>query len=141
MSQDFFERHQPVLEKALAAARERGYWSPFSESPSPRNYGETAAQDGQAAFDALLGKEFALTVSGAEGTVGGEVSPFGFALNITYPRVSPERLLAMPSRPARTGVAPVLAPGWEYRWRFWHALTAAVSRWRTPCSTRRGRGS
>ncbi|AHV92774.1 phenylacetic acid degradation protein PaaN [Bordetella holmesii] len=94
MSQDFFERHQPVLEKALAAARERGYWSPFSESPSPRNYGETAAQDGQAAFDALLGKEFALTVSGAEGTVGGEVSPFGFALNITYPRVSPERLLA-----------------------------------------------
>ncbi|MCJ9712788.1 phenylacetic acid degradation protein PaaN, partial [Bordetella hinzii] len=58
MSQDFFERHQPVLEKALAAARERGYWSPFAESPSPRNYGETAAQDGQAAFDALLGKDF-----------------------------------------------------------------------------------
>ncbi|OZI74297.1 phenylacetic acid degradation protein PaaN [Bordetella genomosp. 12] len=94
MSQEFFERHQPVLEKALAAARERGYWSPFSESPSPRNYGETAAQDGQAAFDALLGKAFPLSVSGAEGTVSGEVSPFGFALNIAYPRVAPDRLLA-----------------------------------------------
>ncbi|MFU1947595.1 phenylacetic acid degradation protein PaaN, partial [Bordetella avium] len=94
MSQDFFELHQPVLEKALQAARERGYWSPFAESPSPRNYGETAAQDGQAAFDALLGKAFPLVVDGAEGSVSGEVSPFGFPLNIRYPRISPDRLVA-----------------------------------------------
>ncbi|QDJ51683.1 phenylacetic acid degradation protein PaaN [Bordetella hinzii] len=94
MSQDFFERHQPVLEKALAAARERGYWSPFAESPSPRNYGETAAQDGQAAFDALLGKDFPLAATGAEGKAGGEVSPFGFALDISYPRIAPATLLA-----------------------------------------------
>lgn len=94
MSQDFFELHQPVLEKALQAARERGYWSPFAESLSPRNYGETAAQDGQAAFDALLGKAFPLVVDGAEGSVSGEVSPFGFPLNIRYPRISPDRLVA-----------------------------------------------
>ncbi len=42
MSQQFFERHQPLLEQAMAAASLRGYWSPFAESPSPRNYGETA---------------------------------------------------------------------------------------------------
>ncbi len=94
MSQDFFERHQPVLEKALAAARERGYWSPFAESPSPRNYGETAAQDGQAAFDALQGKDFPLAATGAQGKAGGEVSPFGFALGISYPRIAPATLLA-----------------------------------------------
>lgn len=50
MSQKFFERHQPLLEQALAAAALRGYWSPFAESPSPRNYGETANDDGRTAF-------------------------------------------------------------------------------------------
>ena len=30
----------------------RGYWSPFAESPSPRHYGETANDDGRAAFEA-----------------------------------------------------------------------------------------
>ena len=85
--EDFFERHQPVLERALAAAAERGYWSPFAESPSPRNYGETANDDGRAAFEALRGKPFPLTLSGADGTVGDEQSPYGFALDITYPHV------------------------------------------------------
>lgn len=98
MSQDFFERHQPMLQKALEAAAQRGYWSPFPESPSPRNYGETAAQDGQAAFDALRGKPFALDLPQASGAVGGEVSPFGFELGITYPQVAPEALVAASSK-------------------------------------------
>ncbi|MCD0505421.1 phenylacetic acid degradation protein PaaN, partial [Bordetella petrii] len=93
MSHDFFERHQPLLEKALAAAAERGYWSPFAESPSPRHYGETANDDGRAAFEALRGKTFPLELAGAEGTVGGEQSPFGFPLDISYPRVPPAALL------------------------------------------------
>ncbi|MFJ1301490.1 phenylacetic acid degradation protein PaaN [Pseudomonadota bacterium AL_CKDN230030165-1A_HGKHYDSX7] len=94
MSNDFFERHRPLLDQAVKAAAERGYWSPFAESPSPRNYGETAAADGQAAFEALRGKAFGLDQTGAEGKVGGEVSPFGFALDITYPKMSPAKLVA-----------------------------------------------
>ena len=50
MSHSFFNKHEKVLNEALAAIRARGYWSPFSEMPSPKVYGETAAADGEAAF-------------------------------------------------------------------------------------------
>ncbi|EGP44976.1 phenylacetic acid degradation protein PaaN [Achromobacter insuavis] len=98
MSQKFFERHQPLLEQALAAAALRGYWSPFAESPSPRNYGETANDDGRAAFEALRGKPFPLNLHDADGTVGGEKSPFGFDLGITYPHVAAAKLVAASKR-------------------------------------------
>ena len=98
MSQAFFERHQPLLEQGLKAAAQRGYWSPFAESPSPRNYGETANEDGRAAFEALRGKPFALDLPGAEGTVGGEVSPYGFPLDIAYPRVPAGKLIEASAR-------------------------------------------
>ena len=58
MSHPLFERHAPTLERALTAIAERGYWSPYPESPSPKVYGEGAAEAGKAAFDALLGKPF-----------------------------------------------------------------------------------
>ncbi|MVW78956.1 phenylacetic acid degradation protein PaaN [Bordetella sp. 02P26C-1] len=87
MSSDFFQRHEPLLERAVEAAASRGYWSAFAESPSPRHYGETANEQGQAAFEALRGNEFPLALNGADGQVGDEQSPFGFALDITYPRV------------------------------------------------------
>lgn len=93
MPVDFFNTHQETLERAVAATAERGYWSPHSESPSPRAYGETAAQDGLAAFQALQGKAFPLDQQGAQGQVGGEVSPYGPALGITYPRVPPQTLV------------------------------------------------
>ncbi len=98
MSQKFFERHQPLLEQALAATALRGYWSPFAESPSPRNYGETANDDGRAAFEALKGKPFPLNLHDADGTVGGEKSPYGFDLGITYPRVPADKLIAASKR-------------------------------------------
>src|SRR3546814_13467643 len=78
VSTDFFKAHQDVLEQAVKAAATRGYWSPFSESPSPRVYGETANDDGRAAFEAYKGKDFPLTLDGAQGSVDGEVSPYGF---------------------------------------------------------------
>lgn len=93
MSVDFFESNREVLEQALAAAASRAYWSPFPESPSPRVYGETAAQDGQKAFEALLGQVFPLDLPGAQGTVGGERSPFGFDLDIRYPKVPADVLV------------------------------------------------
>lgn len=93
MSMDFFERNREMLEQAVEAAANRGYWSPFPETPSPRSYGETAAEDGQQAFEALCGKAFPLSQTGADGTVGGERSPFGFDLNIRYPRTPVDTLL------------------------------------------------
>lgn len=94
MSTDFFKAHQDVLEQAVAAAASRGYWSPFSESPSPRVYGETANDDGRAAFDAYRGKDFPLRQEGAAGQTGSEVSPFGFPLEIRYPQVPAQTLVA-----------------------------------------------
>ncbi|MBO9352606.1 phenylacetic acid degradation protein PaaN [Bordetella petrii] len=98
MPTDFFERHQALLERAQAAAAERGYWSPFAESPSPRHYGETAGEDGRAAFEALRGQAFPLAPAGAQGTVGGEQSPYGFALDIDYARVPPATLVQNAAR-------------------------------------------
>ncbi|HEY9279642.1 MAG TPA: phenylacetic acid degradation protein PaaN [Eoetvoesiella sp.] len=87
MPTDFFKPHQQVLEQAVAAAASREFWSPFSENPSPRVYGETANDDGRAAFDAYLGKEFPLELHEAHGATGVESSPFGFRLDISYPQV------------------------------------------------------
>ena len=50
MSHPLFERHRALLDKAVAAIAERGYWSAFPESPSPKVYGEGAAEAGKAAL-------------------------------------------------------------------------------------------
>ncbi|MEI2417327.1 phenylacetic acid degradation protein PaaN [Orrella sp. JC864] len=91
---DLFARHEAMLQQAVQATQARGYWSPFAESPSPRAYGETAAGQGQAAFEALLGKDFPLPIAGEQGKVGGERSPFGLALDVRYPRLDPAALVA-----------------------------------------------
>ena len=89
----FFDQHSELLNKALEAIHNHGYWSPFSESPSPRVYGETAAADGKAAFDAMLNNRFDLDFPGAAGTIGSEVSPFGLNLNVSYPKVDLDGLI------------------------------------------------
>ncbi len=94
MSHPLFERHQALLDQALKAIAERGYWSAFPESPSPKVYGEGATEAGKAAFDALLNKPFPLALSGADGTVGAERSPYGFPLGISYPKVDLDALFA-----------------------------------------------
>jgi phenylacetic acid degradation protein paaN len=94
VSHPLFERHKALLDRALQAIAERGYWSAFPESPSPKVYGEGAAEAGKAAFDALLHKPFALPLPGAVGTVGRERSPYGFELGVTYPKVDLDALFA-----------------------------------------------
>ncbi|MBY6344799.1 phenylacetic acid degradation protein PaaN [Providencia rettgeri] len=94
MAADFFKTHQATLDQALSSILERNFWSAYPENPSPRAYGETAAQDGQAAFEAYRGKAFPLTLEGAQGEVGNEQSPFGFDLGIRYPKVPVDQLLA-----------------------------------------------
>ena len=63
------EHHRDRLNAALSAIHSRGYYSAFPESPSPRVYGETAAADGKAAFEAHLGTTYALEIPGSRGTV------------------------------------------------------------------------
>ena len=86
MSKPFFSQHKATLDQALQAITTRGYWSPFSEMPSPKVYGETANADGKAAFDARLNKPFSFTQPGIAGQTGAEKSPYGFDLGISYPR-------------------------------------------------------
>ncbi|AKZ62925.1 aldehyde dehydrogenase [Herbaspirillum hiltneri N3] len=93
MSTTFFDRHRATLDKAVQAIGERGYWSPYSESPSPRVYGETAADDGKAAYDARLNRPFEIGQAGTIGRTGNEVSPYGPALGITYPKADIDQLL------------------------------------------------
>ena len=94
MTHPLFEKHRATLERALTAIAERGYWSPYPESASPRNYGEGTAEAGKAAFDALLGKEFPLTQPATVGHVGAEKSPYGMTLGITYPKADLDGLFA-----------------------------------------------
>lgn len=94
MSHPFFARHQALLDQAVKAIAERGYWSAFPESPSPKVYGEGAAEAGKAAFEALLNKPFPLTLPGTIGTTGAERSPYGFALGVAYPKVDLEALFS-----------------------------------------------
>jgi phenylacetic acid degradation protein paaN len=89
MSDDLFANHEQMLTKAVEAARTREFYSAFNESPSPRVYGETAAEDGKRAFEAHAGTTFELSAPGADGTVATEKSPFGFPLDVSYPRVAP----------------------------------------------------
>lgn len=93
MSEQFFEANKQMLDQAVQAAGTRGYFSPFPEAPSPRVYGETANQDGQAAFDAYLNKAFPIDLAGASGTTGAERSPFGMDLGISYPVLSVDTLV------------------------------------------------
>ena len=101
----FFDAHRTTLETALKALRERGYWSPYSESPSPRVYGETAKDDGEAAFEALIGKPFDLDQPSTGGRVGREVSPYGRTLGITYPAVEADALIAAAQKAGRRWAA------------------------------------
>ncbi|MFF0745061.1 phenylacetic acid degradation protein PaaN [Streptomyces sp. NPDC004111] len=100
------EAHRPTLEKALDAVRTREYWSPHPEHP--KAYGESAAADGLAAFEALKNTRFDLGDQpgtdawvGGSAAEGGEVSPYGPELGISYPHADIDVLL-----PAmRTGMA------------------------------------
>ena len=93
MTHPLLEKHRATLEGALSAIATRGYWSPYAEMPSPKLYGETAPEDGKRAFEAHLGKRFELEQPGQTGWHGGEVSPYGVALDVSYPVCEPEALI------------------------------------------------
>ncbi|MFF4208801.1 phenylacetic acid degradation protein PaaN [Streptomyces sp. NPDC001796] len=87
-------QHRPTLDQALEAIRTRAYWSPHPEHP--KAYGEHGSQDaaaGKAAFEALLGSRLDLGQPGTDDFTGGEVSPYGIELGITYPHADTDVLL------------------------------------------------
>jgi phenylacetic acid degradation protein paaN len=92
MATDFSATHRETLERALEAIRTREYWSPYPESP--RAYGEEAPAAGEAAFQARLGRPFAVDQP-SDGLLDvAERSPYGIDLGITYPRSRPADLVA-----------------------------------------------
>lgn len=93
-----------MLDAAVQALHNRGFWTPFPEVPSGKIYGESAREDGAAGFAALRGQEFDLPGHPQQGRLGTEISPFGGALNITYPAAEPDSLIA-----AALAAAPALA--------------------------------
>lgn len=114
MSHPLFEKHRTTLDNALKAIQTRGYWAAYNEMPSPKTYGETAAEDGKRAFEAHLGQKFEIDQPGQIGWQGGEQSPFGIDINVQYPVCEAQALIdagqkAMPGWQAvacegRTGI-------------------------------------
>jgi phenylacetic acid degradation protein paaN len=90
----FFTQHQDLLEQAVRAINTRGYWSPFPEVPSGKIYGENANDAGKAAFQDRLKKSFPLDEPGITGQIGAEISPYGFPLEIRYPKVDLDALFS-----------------------------------------------
>lgn len=93
MSHPLFEHHEKTLKSALEAIRTRTYFSAYPEVPSGKIYGESAKTDGFAAYEARLNKPFELDQPGTTGRVGAEISPFGPALGIGYPKADLDKLL------------------------------------------------
>lgn len=94
MPHPLLDKHRATLDAALHTIQTRGYWSAYSEMPSPKAYGETAAQDGEAAFKAHLGREFQLDQPGQIGWHSEESSPYGVALDVQYPECDTQALIA-----------------------------------------------
>jgi phenylacetic acid degradation protein paaN len=90
------EKHSSALDEAAAALAARSYYSRYPESPSPRVYGEGAAERGTAAYEAHLQKPYAALADqpGDGTTVGDEVSPYGPALGVTYPHLDVDGAIA-----------------------------------------------
>ncbi len=92
--QALVDRHRATLDVALAAIASREYYSRYPESPSPRVYGEEAAADGLAAYEAHLGHRYEALASqpAPRDWVGAEVSPYGPTLGVQYPHYAAEDL-------------------------------------------------
>lgn len=106
---DLMSRHQQTLDDALAAIRSRSYFSAYPESPSPKIYGENAAAEGVAAYEAHLGRDFPIDTPGSDGRIATERSPFGPDLGIRYPRVRPDQAALDELFAAATAAM----PGWR----------------------------
>jgi phenylacetic acid degradation protein paaN len=90
-----FQKHQPLLAKAIEALHARTFYAAFPEHPAPAVYGETADADGQAKFKSQLGKKFdELKQTSTEKWGGEEESPYTQErLGVSYPLYSANVLI------------------------------------------------
>ncbi|WP_434983536.1 phenylacetic acid degradation protein PaaN [Vreelandella zhaodongensis] len=91
-AQQMFDLHREILDQAVDAISSRNFWTPYPESM--RKYPEDAVKAAPSTFKALLNQPFTLNVVGSAQQVGGEVSPYGFELGITYDQPNPDELIA-----------------------------------------------
>jgi phenylacetic acid degradation protein paaN len=102
MAHPMFVKHQDLLGSAVHAIESRGGWSPYSDEIA--SYGENAVEEGRRAFfEAYPDAQFYLDQPGVVGRGGGEVSPYGVALNVSYPKCSADALI---------GAAKAAMPAW-----------------------------
>ncbi|EHA16465.1 phenylacetic acid degradation protein PaaN [Halomonas sp. HAL1] len=81
-AQQMFDLHREILDQAVDAISSRSFWTPYPESM--RKYPEDEVKAAPTKFDSLLNQPFTLNGVGNSQQVGGEVSPYGFELGITY---------------------------------------------------------
>ncbi|MFD3562627.1 phenylacetic acid degradation protein PaaN [Streptomyces sp. NPDC090032] len=109
---DLIAKHRPTLDQALEAIRTRAYWSPHPEHPKAYGeHGSLSMPEGKAAFDALSGTRIDLGQPGTDDWVGGEMSPYGVELGVTYPH--PDLDVLLPAM--RTGMRAWREAGAEAR--------------------------
>ena len=92
MAHPMFVKHQDLLGSAVHAIESRGYWSPYADDPAA--YGENAVAQGREALEAYADAQFYLDQPGVVGRGGGEESPYGLVLNVSYPKCSADALIA-----------------------------------------------
>lgn len=109
MFHPLFDKHRALLEQAQAAITRRTHWLPYAANP--RAYGETAMDDGKAAFEAYRGAQFYLDQPDVQGRCGDEISPYGLPLAVSYPSCSPDGLIAA----AKAALLPWVRAGIETR--------------------------
>src|SRR6185436_15639000 len=79
-----FEKHKELIERAIKANHERGYYAAYPEIP--KAYPEDALAKGQEQYKNFLNKNFSLLQSDAGKWEGEEVSPYTQEnLGVKYP--------------------------------------------------------
>ncbi|GAA0373133.1 phenylacetic acid degradation protein PaaN [Streptomyces blastmyceticus] len=105
-TQELVRRHRPTLDRAAETIRTREHWSPYTEDTTA--YGPDGAANGEAAHRRSRGGHLGLGQPGRDGVVGpspaegGERSPYGGELGISYDHHDPAVLL-----PAMRAAIPV----------------------------------
>lgn len=93
---DLRAAHHATLVNAMKANVERTFHAHWPEAPSGKIYGETANDDGLAAFQGQLNNRFD-RLPAEQSWIGDESSPYGFSLGITYPQIALDDLISRAS--------------------------------------------
>lgn len=90
---NLFQKHEALLNDAVKAIYDRGFWTPYPEHP--KAYGEGGDEAGKAAFSKMMNEDFSeLLQGGEEGFIGEEISPYlQLGLGIRYPKFNAQTLI------------------------------------------------